>query len=697
MKKTVVTATVGNKEISIETGELAKQANGSVIVTSGDTVVLVTATAAKNASEFLDFLPLTVNYQEQAYSAGKIPGGFFKREGKPSDREVLASRVIDRTLRPLFNNGYSHETQVIATVLSYGENFDPVALSVLGASAALYISDIPYEMPVGALKVGRIDGEFKPDFTGETEKADIDITVSASKESIVMVEGGAEFVSEGEILEALNFAYDNIQPLIRIQEELREKVGKEKQKVDIVELDEEIKNKIVEEYTAKLDEAFAIKDKLRRNSKLDTIREEILEKYAGDDEGLNFLIKGYFEELIKSILRKKVKTGVRIDGRKLDEIRPITIKTGVLPRTHGSAVFTRGETQALVVTTLGTSDDEQLIDSLVGEHYKKFMLHYNFPPFSVGEVRFLRGPGRREIGHGNLAERAIRQIIPLSESFPYTIRIVSDILESNGSSSMATVCGASLSLMDAGVPVKNDVAGIAMGLIKEDDDFIILTDILGDEDHLGDMDFKVAGSETGISAIQMDIKIKGIGSDVLEKALNQAKEGRLFILSKMREVISKPKDELSRFAPRYYTLKIDPNKIREVIGPGGKVIRNIVKETGADIDIKEDGQVNIFSTSKENLDKALDMVKEIVREVEIGETYNSKVKKITNFGAFVELIPGVEGLVHISQLALERVNKVEDVVKEGDFIKVKVVGKDEKGRLKLSRKEVLKEENEKKD
>jgi len=697
MKKIVVTTTVGNKQISIETGEVAKQANGSVLVTSGDTVVLVTATAAKQASEYLDFLPLTVNYQEQTYSAGKIPGGFFKREGKPSDREVLASRVIDRTLRPLFNDGYSHETQVIATVLSYGEDFDPVALSVIGASAALYISDIPYEMPVAALKVGRIGGEFKTDFLEETGDADIDITVAASKDSIVMVEGGADFVSEKEVLDTLNFAFDNIQPLIKIQEELREKAGKEKKKVEVLELDEEIKTKIKDGYSERIDTAFATKDKLLRNSTIDDIRDEILDTFAGEDQELTFLVKGYFEELIKSILRSKVKTGFRIDGRKLDEIRPISIKTGVLPRAHGSAIFTRGETQAIVVTTLGTSDDEQLIDSLVGEHYKKFMLHYNFLPFSVGEVRFLRGPGRREIGHGNLAERAIQRIIPESEDFPYTIRIVSDILESNGSSSMATVCGSSLSLMDAGVPVDRDVAGIAMGLIKEDDEFYILTDILGDEDHLGDMDFKVAGSEAGISAIQMDIKVKGLGSDVLERALAQAKEGRLYILSKMREVITKPNEELSKFAPRFYTLKIDTSKIREVIGPGGKVIRNIIKETGADIDIKEDGQVNIFSTSKDNLDKALKMVKDIVREVEIGEIYNSKVKKITNFGAFVELIPGTEGLVHISQLALERVNKVEDIVKEGDMIKVKVIGKDEKGRLKLSRKELLREESEKKD
>ncbi len=692
MDPVVVSTEVGGRVLSIETGRVAKQANGSVLVRYGDTVVLVTAVMSRKEMEDIDFLPLTVNYQEQFYAVGKIPGGFIKREGKPSDHEVLVSRVIDRSIRPLFPEGYKYDTQVIAMVLSFDKDNDPTPLAIIGASAALYISDIPYEVPIAAAIVGRVDGQYVINPTQEQEeKSDLNITVSSSSDSIVMVEGGAKFVPEKDILGALDFGFKEVQKIIEIQKELREKAGKEKIKIEVKKLDEETTRLIEEKYAGRLNEAIRIKEKLKRYRAIDEILEDVISEFGNDDPERILLIKNAFDELKKKLVRNLIKSGVRIDGRKYDEIRPISIEVGVLPRAHGSALFTRGETQALVATTLGTHEDEQMVDTIEGESFKKFMLHYNFPPFSVGEVRPLRAPGRREIGHGALAERAIQPAMPSEEEFPYTIRVVSDIMESNGSSSMATVCGASLSLMDAGVPIKTDVAGIAMGLLKEGDQFIILSDILGDEDHLGDMDFKVAGNDRGISAIQMDIKIKGIGMDILEKALEQARKGRLYILSKMREVISKPRDEISKFAPRYYTMNINPERIRDLIGPGGKTIKRIIGDTGVTIDIQEDGRVVIYAPSLTSLNEAIEKIKEVTREIEVGKIYQGVVKRIAPYGAFVEILPGVEGLLHISQLENRKVNRVEDVVNVGDVVPVKVIELDELGRPRLSRKEALKE------
>ncbi len=692
MEPVVVKTDFGDCTLTIEAGKIAKQANGSVLVRYGDTVVLVTAVMAKKEMEDVDFLPLTVNYQEQSYAAGKIPGGFIKREGKPSDHEVLVSRVIDRSLRPLFPEGYRYDTQIIAMVLSFDQDHDPAPLAIIGASAALYVSDIPFDIPIAAAIVGKGGNGYIINPSQEQEENSlINITVSSSKDSIVMVEGGANFASEKEILGALEAGFRAVQPVIEIQEELRKKIGKEKIKVEVKRLDDETISIFREKYTAPLQDAIRIKEKLQRYKAIDEILESAIAEFAEDDSSKALLIKEEFDELKKELVRTLIKSGVRIDGRKHNEIRPITVEVGLLPRAHGSALFTRGETQALVATTLGTHEDEQMIDSLEGESFKRFMLHYNFPPFCVGEVRPLRAPGRREIGHGTLAERALKPVIPPEEEFPYTIRVVSDIMESNGSSSMATVCGASLSLMDAGVPVKSDVAGIAMGLLKEGDDFIILSDILGDEDHLVDMDFKVAGNDQGISAIQMDIKIKGIGMDVLEKALEQARQGRLFILSKMREVIDKPREQISQFAPRYYTMSINPERIKDLIGPGGKTIKRIINDTNVTIDIQEDGKVVIYAPSLTKLDEAIDKIREVTREVEVGKIYQGVVKRIAPYGAFVEIMPGVEGLLHISQLEEKKVNKVEDVINLGDVVPVKVIELDELGRPRLSRKEALKE------
>ncbi len=693
MEPIVVKTEFGGRTLTIETGKVAKQANGSVLVRYGDTVVLVTAVMSKKELEDVDFLPLTVNYQEQSYAAGKIPGGFIKREGKPSDHEVLVSRVIDRSIRPLFPDGYRYDTQIIAMVLSFDQDHDPAPLAIIGASAALYISDIPFTIPIAAAIVGRgEEGEFIINPTQEQEeKSDINITVSSSRDSIVMVEGGAQFVAEKDMLAALKAGFDAVQPVIELQEELRKLAGKEKISVEVKKLDEETVKLLREKFTEPLNQAIRIREKKARYKAIDELLESALNEFAGEDGSRALLVKEEFDELKKELVRALIKSGVRIDGRKHDEIRPVTVEVGLLPRAHGSALFTRGETQALVATTLGTHEDEQLIDSLEGESFKRFMLHYNFPPFCVGEVRPLRAPGRREIGHGALAERAIQPAIPSEEEFPYTIRVVSDIMESNGSSSMATVCGASLSLMDAGVPVKTDVAGIAMGLLKEGDEFIILSDILGDEDHLGDMDFKVAGSEEGISAIQMDIKIKGIGMDVLERALEQARQGRIHILSKMREVISKPREQLSQFAPRFYTLNINPERIKDLIGPGGKTIKRIISDTNVTIDIQEDGKVVIYAPSLSRLDEAIEKIKEVTREIEVGKIYQGVVKRIVPYGAFVEILPGVEGLLHISQLENRKVDKVEDVLHLGDVVPVKVLELDDLGRPRLSRKEALKE------
>ena len=695
MQPISVSTEVSGRLLTIETGKMAKQANGAVLVKYGDTMVLVTVVMARKEMEDIDFLPLTVNYQEQSYAAGKIPGGFLKREGKPSDHEVLISRVIDRSIRPLFPEGYMYDTQVIAMVLSYDQDNDPAPLSIIGASAALYISDIPFEIPIGAVIVGKSEnGEYliNPGQQYE-EKSLLNITVSSSKDSIVMVEGGAKFRPEDEILGALEAGFNAVKPVIEVQEELRRKVGKEKVQFSVDKLETSIASAIREKFSEEVKATMRIKEKQVRYKKLDEILERVISEFGNDDPHKVLLIKKEFDDLKKELVRSLIKSGTRIDGRKHNEVRPIFIEVGLLSRAHGSALFTRGETQSLVATTLGTREDEQLIDSLEGESFKKFMLHYNFPPFCVGEVRPLRAPGRREIGHGALAERAIKPALPSEEEFPYTIRVVSDIMESNGSSSMATVCGASLSLMDAGVPVKSDVAGIAMGLFKEDDEFIILSDILGDEDHLGDMDFKVAGNDEGISAIQMDIKIKGIGMDILGKALQQAREGRLYILSKMREIIREPRSDISKFAPRYKSISISPERIKDLIGPGGKTIKKIISETDVSIDIQEDGKVLIYAPSMERLEIAINKIRKVTKEIEVGKIYDGVVKRVVPYGAFVELFPGVEGLLHISQLEDRKVERVEDVVKVGDRVPVKVLELDDLGRPRLSRKAAIRELN----
>ena len=681
----------GGRPVSIEIGKMAKQANGSALVRYGDTAVLVTACAAKEASKGKDFLPLTVNYMEMRYAAGSIPGGFFKREGRPSEKEVLCSRLIDRPLRPLFPEGYFNETQVIATVLSFDPENDPEIAAMLGASAALMVSDIPFNNPIAAVRVGRINGKLicNPAYKQQKE-SDIDLIVAGSQDEIIMVEGGAKMVSEDALLDAMMFAHDSMQEVIKLQKRIIMEIGKPKMPVPAVKIDTELTAKVQAFADIKISEALNIPSKQDRYQRLADISKELIEALKSTYEGREDEIVKIFEDLKYHILRKSViSKNIRIDGRGLSDIRPISCEVGLLPRTHGSALFTRGETQAMVVTTLGTSEDEQKIDALSGWEYKRFMLHYNFPPFSVGEVKMLRGPGRREVGHGALAERAVANIIPDADTFPYTIRIVSDILESNGSSSMATVCGASLSMMDAGVPTKDSVAGIAMGLIKEGENIAVLSDILGDEDHLGDMDFKVAGTESGITAFQMDIKITGVTKEILRQAIYQAKEGRLHILKKMKEAISSPRTELSEYAPRIITIYVKQDKIRDVIGPGGKNIKGIIEKTGVKMDIDDSGKINIASSDDEAAQKAIAMVKELTQEAEIGKIYLGKVRKIMDFGAFVEIFPGTDGLVHISQLSEERVKDVKDVLKEGDEVLVKVLEVDKQGKIKLSRKEAL--------
>ena len=601
----------GGRPISIEMGKMAKQANGSAVVKYGDTMVLVTACAAKEAVEGKDFLPLTVNYMEMTYAAGKIPGGFFKREGRPSEKEVLCSRLIDRPLRPLFPEGYFNETQVIATVLSLDPENDPEIAAMIGASAALGVSEIPFNNPIAGVRVGRINGKFMCNPTYKQQKeSDIDLIVAGSHDAIIMVEGGAKMVSEDELLDAMMFAHDSMQNVIKLQKKMMEEIGKPKMKIPPINIDNALVSKVKNFADSKIKEALNVPVKQERYQRLSDIAKELIETLKPQYEGREDEITKIFEDMKYRILRESVlSTHTRIDGRGLTDIRPITCEIGLLPRTHGSALFTRGETQAMVVTTLGTSEDEQKIDALSGWEYKTFMLHYNFPPFSVGEVKMLRGPGRREVGHGALAERAVTKILPDSDKFPYTIRVVSDILESNGSSSMASICGASLSLMDAGVPTKDAVAGIAMGLIKEEERVVVISDILGDEDHLGDMDFKVAGTENGITAFQMDIKITGVTKEILRQAIYQAKEGRLHILKKMREAISSPRTELSVHAPRIITIYVKQEKIKDVIGPGGKNIKGIIEKTGVKIDIDDSGKVNIASSDDEAAQKAIAMVK----------------------------------------------------------------------------------------
>jgi polyribonucleotide nucleotidyltransferase len=679
------------RPLSIEVGKVAKQADGAALVRYGETVVLVTAVAAKELKTDTDFFPLTVDYQEKTFAAGKIPGGFFKREGRPSEKEILTCRLIDRSIRPLFSDGLRCETQVIATVLSADRENDPDVVAMLGASVALHVSDIPFNGPLTGVRIGRIKGQWVINPTqSQLPESDTDIFLSGSRDAIVMVEGGAKMVPEDEILEALFIGHEAIQPLLQIQEEIRREIGKPKRQVPLAELDPAVVRRVEQLALSKLQQAIEIPEKLERYKQIGDIKNEVVGQALAEFPAKEKDIKNAFDELKRNCFRNLIiQRERRIDGRALKDIRPITCEVEVLPRTHGSALFTRGETQALVVTTLGTASDEQKIDALIGEHYKKFMLHYNFPPFSVGEVKFLRGPSRREIGHGNLAERALLPVLPPEEGFPYTVRIVSEILESNGSTSMATVCGGSLSLMDAGVPIAGPVAGIAMGLIKEGEHVRVLSDILGDEDHLGDMDFKVAGTPTGVTSLQMDIKISGVNRDIMRQALHQAREGRLHILNIMGSTMASHRTSVSGHAPRITTLKVKPDKIREIIGPGGKVIRGIIEATGVKMDVEDDGTVTIASSDEAASRKAIEMVQRIAAEAEVGKIYKGTVRKIVEFGAFVEILPGTDGLIHISQLAPERVRKVSDVLKEGDEVMVKVLEVDRQGKIRLSRKEAL--------
>jgi polyribonucleotide nucleotidyltransferase len=682
------------RSLFVETGRMAKQAGGAALVRFGETVVLVTATALPTAREGIDFFPLTCDYQEKTFAAGKIPGGFFKREGRPAEKEVLTCRLIDRPLRPLFPSGFNCETQVIATVLSHDKENDPDVISILGASTALTLSDIPWNGPIAAVRIGRIDGRFVINpTTSQLATSDMNIIVAGSREAIVMVEGGAQMAPEAEVLDALFTAHQALQPLLDLQDTLRSRVGKPKRTVVAPVVDAELERRVRELALPKLRSALGLAGKHERYAALDAVRDEVVTALGTAAPERAKEIGTLYSRLKKHVVREMiVHEARRLDGRGLADVRPITCEVELLPRTHGSALFTRGETQALVVSTLGTSSDEQKIDALIGETYKKFMLHYNFPPFSTGEVKFLRSPGRREIGHGALAERAIAPILPAEEDFPYTIRIVSEVLESNGSSSMATVCGGSLSLMDAGVPVKAPVAGVAMGLIKEADQVRVLSDILGDEDHLGDMDFKVAGTEGGVTAVQMDIKMAGVTRAIMQQALEQARAARLHILGVMNQTLGRPRGDLSIHAPRIITIRIKPDRIRDLIGPGGKMIRSIVEETGVKIDVEDDGTVYVASSDGAAMQKALDRIRSITAEAEVGKIYRGTVRKIVDFGAFVEIFPGTDGLVHISQLAEERVRKVSDVLKEGDVITVKVLEVDKSGKIRLSRKEAVKEE-----
>ncbi len=689
--KESITIDFAGRPLTVSTGELAKQADGSVLVTYGETVVLVTAVCEKTPKE-LDFLPLTVNYQEMSYAAGKFPGGFFKREGKPSDREVLMSRLIDRPLRPLFPKGFRQEIQVIATVLSADQINDPAIPSILGASCAVTLSCIPFDGPLAGVKVGRRQGQFVINPTNaEDDESDMDIVVVATRDAIIMVEGGAEFVKGADLIEAIHLAHEKIQPLIDLQEELRKRVGVEKLHIEIDERPQALERELRGLIEGRLIEAYALPGKHARAKREGEILEDLLAGPYAETEPV--VVKKAFELVSKNVMRDQLfATGKRIDGRGTEDIRPVSCAVGLLPRTHGSALFTRGETQALAVTTFGTSEDEQKIESLhEGLSFKSFLLHYNFPPFSVGEVAMLRAPTRREVGHGNLAERALLRILPAKEDFPYTIRVVSEILESNGSSSMATVCAGCLALMDAGTPVKEPVAGVAMGLVKGEQGEIILSDILGDEDHMGDMDFKIAGGRSGITAIQMDIKIKGISKETMSKAVQQAERGVAHILGIMEQTMPAPRTELSPYAPRFYSINIRPERIKDVIGPGGKIIKSIVEQTGVKIDIEDSGVVRIAAQDVTSAGLAIEMIKKLTREVEVGAIYLGRVKKVLDAGAVVELFPGGDGFCHVSQLADGYVKKASDVAKEGDEMLVKVLEVEANGRVRLSRKAALKE------
>ncbi len=686
-----ITIQFHGRPLSIEVGKVAKQANGSAILKYGESTVLITAVAAQTDREGVDFLPLSVDYFERFAAAGKIPGGFFKREGRQTEREILVCRLCDRPIRPLFPDGYRRETQVNATVLSNDPDCDTDVLAVMGSSLALHVSDIPFHGPIAAVRVGRVDGTLICNPTKEqSEKSDMDIVVAASKEAIVMVEGGAQEVPEADVLDALMFGFDSVQPLLAIQDEMREAVGKEKFSVEVPVNGEnnQFASMVQEKALEKVKAALANVEKIPRYAAIRKAKEEILAQLIEEDaanEEKTGLIKEAVSDLIKKETRRMiVDEQKRLDARGTKDIRNISTEVGLLPRAHGSALFTRGETQALVTATLGTGDDEQRIDSLEGEWRKKFMLHYNFPAFSVGEVRPNRGPGRREIGHGTLAHRAIEKVLP-GDEFPYTIRVVSDILESNGSSSMATVCGGSMSLMDAGVPLKAPVAGIAMGLIKHDDDFVVLSDILGDEDHIGDMDFKVAGSENGVTAIQMDIKVRGISREILNQALEQAREGRLHILGCMKQGLESPREELSKYAPRIETIQIPTDKIRDIIGPGGKMIRAIMEESGAKLDVEDSGIVTIASNDAEALRIAREKVEGITAVPEVGKVYKGKAVRVVDFGAFVQILPNTDGLLHVSEMdSEERVYDANDFIKEGEDVEVKVLEIDRAGKVRLT-------------
>ncbi|MGC8467460.1 MAG: polyribonucleotide nucleotidyltransferase [Acidithiobacillus sp.] len=687
MRKEVV---FGGQRLCLETGRMARQADGAVLVTLGETMVLVTAVGRRELKPGQDFFPLTVNYQEKAYAAGRIPGGFFKREGRPSEKETLTARLIDRPIRPLFPKGFMHEVQVIATVLSVDQENDPDIPAMIGASAALAISGIPFQGPIGAARVGYVDGQFVLNPSFQTlARSQLDLVVAGTRQAVLMVESEAQELPEETMLSAVMFGHESFQPVIACIEDLAAEVGKSPWAWQAPSLDPALQEAISAAALEPLREAYGLLEKQARSKRLDEIRSGLLEQFGGSSGEHGDVVRTVVKKLETQIVRGGVLEGApRIDGRDHVTVRPIQIEVGIMPRTHGSALFTRGETQALVIATLGTKGDEQIVDALQGESRDRFMLHYNFPPFSTGETGMVGSPKRREIGHGRLAKRAVAAVLPSESEFPYSLRVVSEILESNGSSSMATVCGASLALMDAGVPLKAPVAGVAMGLIKDGDRYAVLTDILGDEDHLGDMDFKVAGTQNGVTALQMDIKIDGITREIMATALEQAHAGRLHILSRMNAVLAEGRSQLSGYAPRIISMRIHPDRIRDVIGPGGKVIRALTEETGATIDIQDDGTVTIASVNGEAGEAARRRIELLTADVEVGMIYDGKVAKIMDFGAFVTILPGRDGLLHISQISTERVNDVRDYVKEGQSVRVKVLEVDRQGKIKLSMKDI---------
>lgn len=687
------TKEIAGRTMNFETGSLARQAHGSVVVRYGDTTLLVTATVSREPREGADFLPLTVDYEERSYAVGKIPGGFIKREGRPTEKAILACRLTDRPLRPLFPKGFRHSIHIVATVLSVDQDYSPEVMAINGASAALSISKIPFLGPIAAVEVGLVDGEIiiNPN-QEESEKSSLDLVVAGTKDAVMMVEAGASEVSEEKVLDAIMMGHEEIKNIIQLQEEMVNQVGTDKMVFEEPEEGKDLEEAVNKFASGKIEEVLEIKDKAEKEDKVEELKKEAIKYFEETFSEQEGKIASQIEKFHKEKVRERIiKEAIRPDGRKPEEIRPISSQVAFLPRTHGSGLFTRGQTQVLTVCTLGALGDVQLLDGLGIEEFKKFMHHYNFPPFSVGESGFMRGPGRREIGHGALAEKAIYPLLPDNEEFPYTIRLVSEILESNGSTSMGSVCSSSMALMDAGVPVKKNVAGIAMGLVQEENEAVILSDIQGVEDFFGDMDFKVAGTREGITALQMDIKVKGLSREVLEKALVEAKKGYLFIMDKMEEAISEPRPEVSPYAPRIFTMQIHPDKIRDVIGPGGKIINKIVEETGVKIDIEPDGKIYIAAVEEEGGNKAREMIERLTADVEPGKEYLGKVTRVEKYGAFVEVLPGKEGLVHISQLARDRVGKTEDVVNVGDEVLVKVLDIDDRGRINLSRKAALKD------